>query len=261
MKHDVFLCYTAIDKPIAECVLRGLTDRKIRCYDPFSDTTLGGNVFAESLAALSSSKAVLCIFTGEAGKDSSLTKQLDAAGKAGIAIVALCLSENPPPLQAWVCSASLYTVAAREEAGAASFEELFEKIVELVAAAREKEGLQSQNDVVRTRKFSLPGFNSGKWWISLIAMLIYVLSSAVILISFFLLGNSERLLEDLMILLCFVALILVPVLLLGNFMGLRDLLPVLRRRKPLSTGLFIIITEGLIFLSFDLIFFFMERAG
>ena len=261
MTHDVFLCYTAVDKPTAGLVRGKLADYGVRCYDPFTDTTAGGSIISESLAAISSARALLYILSDEGEADSSLAKQLDAARRTGVGIVTLRLSgENQ---WAKFDQTEAHIIDSGKEELASCLDFLCKKTLETLASAggsESKEVAKRGRDSAKAEKFTIPGFGSGKWIVSLIAMMIYVLSASIIVLSAFSLRSSENFREDALVLFSFITMILVPVLLIGNFMGLRDRLPVLRKRKPFLTAVVILLIDGLIFLFFDLIFFFLERA-
>jgi len=109
-------------------------------------------------------------------------------------------------------------------------------------------------------------FRSGDWKTTdinatirtAIPLSVYIISATVVILSLFALRYSENLVEDAFVIVSFIVLILVPILLLGNFLGLRDKLTVLRRKKPLSTLATILVIDGILFFLFDLAFLFLK---
>ena len=262
MGHKVFLCYTAVDKHLAEQVRDKIEDADIKCYDPFRDVADLSLIRAESLAAISSSRVMLYIFTDDANMDSRLIGFLDTARRAGTEIITLRLSASMPVGRIGYYMTIPYTIDARDIDFTLSLNALLSKVRQtliLIDENRTKTPKRWVKTEEKDRKFSLPGFKTGKWYLSLLVMMGYILSTAIVVISLFSLRTSENLLEDAIATLCLTLLLLMPILLLGNFLGLRDNLPVLNKRKPVSTGLIVLLADILIFFIFDILLMIIHK--
>lgn len=261
MIHDAFICYTSVDKPLAGLTRDNLESSGIRCYDPFRDTTIGGDTMKESLAAISSSRVLVYIYTDDANLDSHLIKLLDAAKRLGTEIVTLRMSASMPLGRIGYYMTIPFTVDARNEELQKSIDLLsimVKQTLELVDENRARTP-ERWTESRGKNKFKLPGFDSGKWYLSLIMMMIYVLSAVIILMSVLTLRTSNNIIEDVITTVGFIMLFVVPILLLGNFLGIRDKFPIVRKRKPFLTIAVIVLLDGLIFFVFDIILLIVEK--
>ncbi len=264
MAHDVFLCYNPSDRKTATAAKSALKSAGIYCYDPIEDTTSRGDAEVESLAAVSSARVLLYLYTDDANMDSDLIKFLDAARKEGTEIVTLRLSNSMPLGRIGYYMTIPFTVDAREGDLETHLPILVEKVKETLSLVDENRAKTPGRWEIAQKKdplFKLPGLDTNKWYLSLIVIMIYVLSVVVIVMTFVSLKQSPSYTEDLIAAICLVLLFAVPVMLLGNLFGLRDKLPLLKNRKPLQTIAAIFLLDAAIFFLFDLILYFVIRRG
>lgn len=261
MAYDVFLCFSVVDQPIAGAILETLEKSGISCYFPPRDTTIGGDAERESLAAISTVKVTVFIYTDAANMDSVIAKQMDASSKSGAEPVTIRLSNSMPLGRLGFYMTIPYTVDAREGEPSDHFETLValtKETIALVEKNRAKTPGRWKKAPENKKIFELPGIGCRRWYVSLLSIAFYVFASLILFMTYYTLTTSATLAPDLIAAITLTLLLVVPVLILGNLFGIRDRLPLFKKRRPLSTiaGLFLI--EAIIFFLFDFIIgFFM----
>lgn len=256
MAHEVFLCFSPTDQTLAEQVLEKLEQSGISCYFPPRDTTFGGDIGREALAAISTAKVTVFLFTDDANMDSTVAKQMDAASKAGAEPVTLRLSNSMPLGRLGFYMTLPYTIDAREGEPADHFDSLVSLTKETIALVEKNRAATPERweeQPEKKKNFELPGIKSERWYVSLLSIAFYVFASVLLVMTYYTLIGSATLAVDLIAAITLTLLIVVPVLILGNLFGIRDKLPLFKKRRPLLTIAGLLLVEAIIFFLFDFI--------
>jgi hypothetical protein len=94
--HDVFISYSAEDKPIADAVCATLEARKIRCWIAPRDI-LPGKIYAQSiLEAINNSKVFVLIFSSYSNRSPHVMREVENAVSAGLSIINFRIEDIVP---------------------------------------------------------------------------------------------------------------------------------------------------------------------
>jgi hypothetical protein len=96
MAHDVFISYSAQDKPTADAVCAKLESRGVRCWIAPRDI-LGGEEYAAALVnALRTSRLMVLIFSSGANQSQQVLREVERAVSKGLPILPLRIEDVPP---------------------------------------------------------------------------------------------------------------------------------------------------------------------
>jgi hypothetical protein len=96
MAHDVFISYSAEDKPTADAVCATLEARRIRCWIAPRDI-LPGVSYAEALIdAIGQSRLMVLVFSSHSNKSPHVMREVERAASNGIAILPLRIEDVTP---------------------------------------------------------------------------------------------------------------------------------------------------------------------
>lgn len=257
MAHQVYLCFSPTDQTLAEQVLEKLEQNGIACYFPPRDTAFGKEIDREALAAISTAKVTVFLFTDDANMDSTVAKQMDAASKAGAEPVTLRLSNSMPLGRLGFYMTIPYTIDAREGEPADYFDDLVKLTNETIALVEKNRSATperwEEQPEEKKKIFELPGIRSERWYVSLLSIAYYVFASILIVMTCYTLVGSPAFAIDLVAAITLTLLLVAPVLILGNLFGVRDKLPLFKKRRPLLTIAGLLLVEAIIFFLFDFI--------
>jgi hypothetical protein len=96
MAHDVFLSYSAKDKPAADAVCAALEAQGVRCWIAPRDATPGEPWAASIVAGIQASRAMVLIFSSRSNDSEHVLREVSAAAEAGLAILTLRIEDREP---------------------------------------------------------------------------------------------------------------------------------------------------------------------
>lgn len=250
MQFDCYILASRKDDELAEKVAAALEGAGFGCFFPPRDLISDeSDSDAEKKAAIASSYTTVLVYTDDANMEPQTVLLLDHAAAVGSEVVTLRLSNSPPLSRTGFYTTIPYTVDAREGAPEDYFDTLTKLVGVTVALVKQNRTKTTERaEKKQTEPFSLPGFNTGKWYLTLVSGILYAAALLLILLLFNGLRYSgETFASDLVFCIAFALLFLLPVLLLGNFLGLRDRLPLFKMRQTGPTLLGLLIVEAAVF--------------
>ena len=96
MAHDVFISYSAGDKPAADAVCVALESRGIRCWIAPRDVLPGEEYAAAIVSALHNSRVIVLVFSSGANQSQQVLREVERGVSGGLPIIPLRI-ENVPP--------------------------------------------------------------------------------------------------------------------------------------------------------------------
>jgi hypothetical protein len=87
MAHDVFLCYTTRDKPVADAACHALESSGIRCWVASRDIVPGRPWSGAIINAINQSRVFVIIFSSEANHSPQILREVERAVNKGIPII------------------------------------------------------------------------------------------------------------------------------------------------------------------------------
>jgi hypothetical protein len=95
MAHDVFISYSSKDKPVADAVCAGLEGRGIRCWAAPRDILPGSDWGAAIIDAITGSKVMVLIFSGNANASPQIKREVERAVAKGVKILPFRIEDVP----------------------------------------------------------------------------------------------------------------------------------------------------------------------
>lgn len=95
MAHDVFVSYSAKDKPTADAVCATLESRGIRCWIAPRDILPGMDWGEAIIDAINSSRAIVLVFSANANQSSQIKREVERAVSKGIPIIPFRIEDVP----------------------------------------------------------------------------------------------------------------------------------------------------------------------
>ncbi len=93
MPHEVFICYSSYDKPVAEAVCAALESRHIRCWIAPRDV-LPGTEWAEAIVdAIDGSRVLVLILSASSNSSPQVIREVGRAASKGIPIIPLLIED------------------------------------------------------------------------------------------------------------------------------------------------------------------------
>ncbi len=99
MPHDVFVSYSAKDKPVADAVCATLESRKIRCWIAPRDVLPGADYATALINGINDSRLMIVVFSNESNKSTHVMREVERAVSKAIPIIPLRI-ENVTPSKA-----------------------------------------------------------------------------------------------------------------------------------------------------------------
>ena len=96
MSYDVFISYSAKDKPTADAVVAGLENHRIRCWIAPRDIGAGKEYGAEIIAGITQSKVMVLIFSAQSNTSNQVIREVERAIHAQKTIIPFRI-ENANP--------------------------------------------------------------------------------------------------------------------------------------------------------------------
>ena len=96
MAHEVFISYSANDKPVADAVCARLEQDNFRCWYAPRDVAPGADRGAAILEAVEQSKVMVLIFTDFANESGEVLREINNAVRCGVVIVPFRLTKASP---------------------------------------------------------------------------------------------------------------------------------------------------------------------
>ena len=96
MAHEVFISYSANDKPVADAVCARLEQDSFRCWYAPRDVAPGADRGAAILEAVEQSKVMVLIFTDFANESGEVLREINNAVRCGVVIVPFRLTKASP---------------------------------------------------------------------------------------------------------------------------------------------------------------------
>lgn len=96
MAHDVFVSYSAKDKPTADAVVATLEANGIRCWIAPRDVMAGMHYGEAIIDALTASKVMILVFSKNANESSQIRLEVERAVSKGITIIPLRIEDVAP---------------------------------------------------------------------------------------------------------------------------------------------------------------------
>jgi hypothetical protein len=95
MAHDVFVSYSAKDKPTADAVCATLESRGIRCWIAPRDILPGMDWGEAIIDAINSSRAIVLVFSSNANESRQIKREVERAVAKGIPIIPFRIEDVP----------------------------------------------------------------------------------------------------------------------------------------------------------------------
>jgi len=96
MTHDVFICYSSLDKPVAEAVCAALESRQMQCWIAPRDV-LPGTEWAESIVdALDGCRVLVLVLSSSSNSSPQVIREVGRAASRDIPIIPLRIDDAPP---------------------------------------------------------------------------------------------------------------------------------------------------------------------
>ncbi|MGQ0548517.1 MAG: toll/interleukin-1 receptor domain-containing protein [Armatimonadota bacterium] len=96
MAHDVFVSYSAKDKPTADAVVATLEARGIRCWIAPRDVLAGMHYGEAIIDAINASKAMVLVFSKNANESGQIRLEVERAVSKGISIIPVRIEDVAP---------------------------------------------------------------------------------------------------------------------------------------------------------------------
>ncbi len=96
MAHDVFVSYSAKDKPTADAVVATLEGKGIRCWIAPRDVLAGMHYGEAIIDALSASRVMILVFSKNANESSQIRLEVERAVNKGITIIPVRIEDVLP---------------------------------------------------------------------------------------------------------------------------------------------------------------------
>jgi TIR domain len=95
MAHDVFISYSSKDKAVADAVCAGLEGRGIACWIAPRDIVAGVDWGAAIVDAISASKVMVLIYSGNANSSHQIKREVERAVAKGVRLVPFRIEDVP----------------------------------------------------------------------------------------------------------------------------------------------------------------------
>lgn len=95
MAHDVFISYSSKDKEVADAVCAGLEGRGIGCWIAPRDIVAGVDWGAAIVDAISASKVMVLIYSGNANTSHQIKREVERAVAKGVRLVPFRIEDVP----------------------------------------------------------------------------------------------------------------------------------------------------------------------
>jgi hypothetical protein len=96
MAHDVFICYSSMDKPAADAACAALEARAIRCWIAPRDIQPSQNWAAAIAQAIRGARIVLVVFSREANESEQVRREVELAASSAKQILVLRVEDSLP---------------------------------------------------------------------------------------------------------------------------------------------------------------------
>jgi TIR domain len=93
--HDVFICYSNPDKPVADAICAHLESHSIRCWIAPRDVLPGENFPESIIRAIEESRIMVLVFSSHANSSQHVLRELTKAVSKGIIIIPFRIEEVP----------------------------------------------------------------------------------------------------------------------------------------------------------------------
>ena len=94
--HDVFISYSAEDKPTADAVCATLEAKHIRCWIAPRDVLPGRGYAAMLIEAINDARLMVLVFSSNSNDSSHVMREVERAASKGIPILPLRIEDVPP---------------------------------------------------------------------------------------------------------------------------------------------------------------------
>src|SRR3990172_6799228 len=95
MAHDVFISYSAKDKPTADAACATLETKGIRCWMAPRDILAGTNWGASVIRALGESRVMVLVFSSHSNHSQQVLREVERAVSKGAIIIPLRIEDVP----------------------------------------------------------------------------------------------------------------------------------------------------------------------
>jgi len=95
MAHDIFISYSANDKPTADAVCATLEARGLRCWIAPRDVLPGADWSEAIIDAIAGSRALVLVFSQHANTSQQVRREVERAVHKGIAVVPMRIADVP----------------------------------------------------------------------------------------------------------------------------------------------------------------------
>ncbi|MGI8619788.1 MAG: TIR domain-containing protein [Gemmatimonadaceae bacterium] len=96
MAHDVFITYSAQDKPYADAICNGLESNGIRCWVAPRDIVPGTNWPAAVLTAIRQSRVMLLVFSRHSNASRQVLREIERAVNGGLMVIPVRIEDAQP---------------------------------------------------------------------------------------------------------------------------------------------------------------------
>lgn len=96
MAHDVFISYSAEDKPVADAVVAGLESRRIRCWIAPRDIAAGKEYGAEIIGGIFRCQVMVLIFSKRSNSSNQVVREVERAVNAQKIIIPFRIENSMP---------------------------------------------------------------------------------------------------------------------------------------------------------------------
>jgi hypothetical protein len=93
--HDVFICYSNPDKPVADAICAHLESRSIRCWIAPRDVLPGENFPESIIRAIEESRIMVLVFSSHANSSHHVLRELTKAVSRGVIIIPFRIEDVP----------------------------------------------------------------------------------------------------------------------------------------------------------------------
>ena len=95
MAHDVFICYSATDKSVADALCAMLESRRIRCWMAPRDIVPGSDWGGAIIKAIDHCRMMVLIFSSHSNQSDQVKREVQNAVSAGIPVLPLRIEDVP----------------------------------------------------------------------------------------------------------------------------------------------------------------------
>ena len=93
--HDVFISYSAKDKPVADAVCNSLENNSVRCWIAPRDILPGEDFPKSIISGINESKVMVLIFSASANSSPHVIRELTKAMSKGVIIIPFRIEDAP----------------------------------------------------------------------------------------------------------------------------------------------------------------------